>query len=166
MSKGLLAWALGWHGVGYVLSLVTSLVMTWGVFFSAPQFFRFTEHEGGGKAEPGAKRTLSRWKQVLSTYKGGRKWAVVWLFGSRMQYPERGLLDILKLWTRSAECSAWSNANTFNWPLQRRREELGFCFSSTLAYGATSARPAWQPHACWSHFPCNPGGCGEDWRAL
>ena len=48
-----------------------------GCFFSAPQFFRFTEHEGGGKAEPGAKRTLSRWKQVLSTYKGGRKWAVV-----------------------------------------------------------------------------------------
>ena len=149
-----------WPGVFFLCAPILLLVR------GRPTHACFTEREGGGKAELGAKRTLSRWKQVLSTYKGGRKWAVVWLFGSRVQYPERGLLDILKLWTRSAECSDWSNANTFNWPLQRRREELGFGFSSTFTHGATSARPAWQPHACWSHFPCNPGGCGEDWSAL
>ena len=35
---GLLAWDLGRHGVGYVLNLVTSLVMTWGVFSLCPIF--------------------------------------------------------------------------------------------------------------------------------
>ena len=93
--------------MGYVLSLVTSLVMTWGVFLCTPIFLLvrghpthtcFTEHEGGGKAEPGAKWTLSRWKQVLSTYKEAESGPLSDYLGQELKCNiQRGdWLDILK----------------------------------------------------------------------
>lgn len=136
MSKGLLAWALGWHGMGYVPSLVTSLVMTWGVFSlhpnsssrkraSYPRLLHWAWR--GWESRAWCQADAQQMEAGVVHLQGRQKVAVVWLFGSRVQYPERGLLDILK-WTRSAECSAWSNANTFNWPWIWRREEPGFGF--------------------------------------